>query len=220
MKKTKILLSYKISAQNYIDALCALGAEPTAEYLPEVNTDYDGLILCGGGDVDPKYFNEQNDGSKGIDLDRDEAEMALLRAYADAGKPILGICRGHQIINVFFGGSLYQHIPEADLHTSKNGVDEAHIITADADSVLGRLYGERFSTNSAHHQAIKALGAGLRGVAWWEDKYIEAIEHESLPILGVQWHPERMCFAKEREDTVCGAKILEYFLELCKKAKR
>ena len=218
-KQMKILLSYKGSVQNYIDAVSGVGAEPEAEYLPKADTNYDGLILCGGGDIDPKHYNEPIDGSKNIDNERDIAELALLDAFVKAGKPVLGICRGHQLINVYFGGSLYQHMPDAELHTNKEGEDDVHNIRATSDSILAKLYGESFAVNSAHHQAIKTIGEGLRATAVWNDKYVEAIEHINLPVIGVQFHPERMSFSKAREDTVCGKEIFEYFIELCKKGK-
>lgn len=213
---TKILLSGASEHQNYVDAVRLLGAEVNAGYLPEVAPDCDGLILCGGSDIHPGRYGEEIDGSVDIDLARDEVEFALLEAYIKAGKPILGICRGHQLINVFFGGSLWQDIPEAALHTRKNGRDAAHTVNAIPDSVVGRLYGERFAVNSSHHQALKAVGKGLRVTARWEDSRIEAIEHETLPIIGVQWHPERMCFRHKREDTVCGEALLRYFIDLCR----
>ena len=129
----------------------------------------------------------------------------------------MGICRGHQLINVFFGGSLWQDIPEADLHMRKNDRDAAHSVVAVEDSILCRCYGGEFSVNSSHHQAIRVLGHGLRATAHWEEKYVEAIEHTSLPIFAVQWHPERMCFGQAREDTVDGVKLFEYFLSLCER---
>ena len=215
MSKIRILLSSDIKAQNYIDAICELGAEPTAAYLPKVDVSYDGLILCGGADMHPSYYGEEICGSVGIDLARDEAEVALLQAYVEAGKPILGICRGHQLINVFFGGSLYQDIPESALHKKQNDKDSAHLVTAVPDSILAKLYGESFCVNSAHHQALKVLGNGLRATAFWNGRHVEAIEHTELPIIGVQWHPERMCFKNKREDTVCGADIIKYFLDTC-----
>ena len=217
MKKIKILLSYKGSVQNYIDALTGVGAEATAEYLPSVNTDFDGLILCGGGDIHPKFFNEENTKSTYIDEDRDRAELALLRAYVDAGKPVLGICRGHQLINVFFGGTLIQHIPKADLHVRKDGVDSLHTVSAEPDSILGKLYGGEFTVNSAHHQVLNKLGDGLRVTACWNNEYIEATEHTALPIFSVQWHPERISFSHKRKEAVDGAKIFEYFVDLCRK---
>lgn len=215
MEKLKILLACADPYKNYVEALEGLGAEPTPEYLPEVDTSYDGLILCGGSDIDPKYYGEPMDGSVNIDLERDKAEFALLKAYVEAGKPVFGICRGLQLINIFFGGTLHQDIPEADLHKKINGVDSVHNVTAKADSILGKVYGETFAVNSAHHQAIKDLGAGLRATARWNDRYIEGIEHKDHPIFAVQWHPERMCFNNKREDTVNGAEILQYFLNLC-----
>ena len=219
MQKVKLLLSGKPRIEYYIDAVEKCGAEAVAEYLPVIDTDYDGLILCGGSDIDPKYYNESIDGSVGIDEARDENEFALLEAYIKAEKPILGICRGHQLINTFFGGTLYQHIPEADLHTRKENADEAHEVKSVSGSILADLYGERFFVNSAHHQAIKKLGDGLSVSAIWDDKYIEAVEHETLPIIGVQWHPERMCFSQARTDTVSGSKIFEKFIEMCQENK-
>ena len=213
----KLLLSYGSNADNYINALQALGAEVVAKYLPEADTSYDGLILAGGEDVDPTRYGEEIDGARGINYERDEAEFALLAAYVEAGKPVLGICRGHQLINVFFGGTLYQDMPVAELHRTQNKKDAVHEIMACEDSVVGRLYGERFCVNSSHHQAVKALGRDLVAGAYWDGAYIEAIEHRTLPILGVQWHPERMCFSHAREDTVSGVDLLKHFIEMCEK---
>lgn len=217
MEKMRILLSGNTKLQYYTDAVTAAGAVATAMYLPEVDTSYDGLILCGGNDVDPKYYGEPVDGSVNIDLPRDEAEFALLDAYVKAGKPVLGICRGHQLINIYFGGSLYQDIPEADLHTCRLDYYCTHSVTAVKGSLLEKLYGTEFTVNSSHHQALKELGEGLIGTAFWKGRYNEAFEHASLPILGVQWHPERMCCSQKREDTVDGLKIFEAFLDLCRK---
>ncbi len=217
MRKMKILLSSGTSAENYINALEGVGAEAVAKYLPEADTNYDGLILCGGCDIDPKYYGEEINGSKGIDIERDVAEFALLKAFVEAGKPVLGICRGCQLINVYFGGSLYQHLQRADLHVSVNGDDSVHNITATEGSILNTLYGESFAVNSSHHQAVKDLGKGLRATAYWNGEYIEAHEHTTLPIFSVQFHPERMCFAKARTDTVNGAKIFEHFISVCEK---
>ena len=177
------------------------------------------VILCGGSDVDPKYFNEAIDGSTGIDAERDEIEFALLKAYVEAGKPILGICRGHQLINIFFGGTLYQDIKESNLHRRINEKDSVHEITADENGVIGKLYGKTTSINSAHHQAIKELGKDLKATAMWQNKYIEAIEHTKLPILGVQWHPERTCFSNARPDTCDGSLLFKHFIKTCEAHK-
>ena len=191
-----------------------------AKYLPEIDTDYDGLILCGGGDIDPKYYGEEVCGSYSIDPQRDEVEFALLKAFIDTGKPVLGICRGCQLINVFFGGSLYQHLPESGMHQSREGVDSVHNVTATQGSILSGLYSTEFAVNSSHHQAVKDLGENLRATAYWNDQYIEAIEHNLLPIFAVQWHPERMCFGKARIDTVCGDKIFKHFISMCEISKK
>ena len=218
MKKAKILLSGKENIKYYIAAVEALGAEAVADTLPRADADeYDGLLLCGGSDVDPKYYNEEINGSGALNYERDECEVALLDAFVTSGKPVFGICSGHQLINVYFGGSLIQDIEESSLHKSRDGVDESHTVLADTVSIVGKIYGESFRVNSAHHQVIKVLGRDLRATATWGGKYVEAIEHTSLPILGVQWHPERMCFEKARPDTVDGAEIIKYFIDICKK---
>ena len=218
MEKPRILISSNRSPDNYIQAVEQAGGVACGGYLPEVSTDYDGLLLCGGSDIDPQYYNEPIAGSVGINQARDEVEFALLKAFVDAGKPVLGICRGHQIINVFFGGSLDQDIATASAHTSRGNGDLVHIGMAAEDSILAKLYGREFATNSAHHQAVKRLGEGLRiTMVSKEDGIVEAVEHETLPVLAVQWHPERMCFANRRSDTVDGAALFGRFLELCKK---
>lgn len=217
MENIRILLSGKGNLPYYVDAVTGVGALADAQYLPKIDTSYDGLILCGGCDIDPGYYREPVDGSVNIDSARDKTDFALLEAYIKAGKPVLGICRGFQLINVFFGGSLHQDIPDSAFH--RNGKDHyiTHRVTAVADSVVGALYGTSFPVNSAHHQAVKQLGAGLRPTAVWENTYIEAFEHETLPIFATQWHPERMCFGQKREDTVDGTGIFEKFVAMCKK---
>lgn len=216
MDKIKILLSYGGHAENYIEALNNLGAEAVAKRLPNVDTNYDGLILCGGADINPERYGEEMNGAVDIDLERDAAEFALLKAYLDAGKPVLGVCRGHQLINVFFGGTLYQDMVEADFHKRHNENDSVHEVSAISDSIVGRLYGDSFSVNSSHHQAIKALGTGLRATAYWNSQYIEAVEHSDYPVFSIQWHPERMCFSNKRDDTVCGADIFSHFIDMCR----
>lgn len=214
--KPKILLSCGSSCDNYVIAVLECGGIPTAKYLPELDTSYDGLILCGGGDIDPRYYDEETDGSRNIDHNRDEAEFALAKAYIEMGKPVLGICRGHQVLNVYFGGSLYQDLSNAAAHSSFANQDLIHSVTAEEGSLLFSLYGSEFVTNSSHHQAIKVLGKGLKATLHaCQGGTVEAVEHEYLPVLGVQWHPERMCFRNKREDTADGSAIFRYFISLC-----
>lgn len=212
----KILISVKNKPENYFKAVTGCGAIAVAQYCPEFSDEYDGLILSGGSDIHPSYYNEEMDGSVNVDKLRDKAEFELVKAFVEKKKPILGICRGYQILNVAFGGSLYQHISNANEHSSfVSGVDLVHDVTVSKDSFLYNLYGEKFPVNSAHHQGIKKLGDGFEVIATAHDgKTIEAIRHKEMPIIGVQWHPERMCFDKKREDTVDGKEIIKYFLSL------
>ena len=217
----RILLSYSASGgENYENAIKAVGGHPEGGYCPKVDISCDGLLLCGGADVDPSYFHQDNHGSEGIDPKRDEAEFALIQAFIAAKKPILGICRGLQIINVALGGSLIQdlkpHLREVHTHSPGSSADKVHPVRAAADSFFAQTYGPLFPVNSSHHQAIDALGAGLQPVLWGEGDVIEGLEHTSLPIFCVQFHPERMSFAKRREDTVDGSPIFERFLLMCK----
>ena len=155
MNTIKLLLSGRRNLQYYVDAVNGAGAEADAKYLPDIDTSYDGLILCGGNDIDPSNYNEPVDGAVEIDRDRDQVEFALLKAYIDAGKPVMGICRGFQLINIFFGGSLYQDLPETFLHTNQTDFYITHPVTAIENSIVGKIYGTSFSVNSSHHQAVK-----------------------------------------------------------------
>lgn len=148
----------------------------------------DALLLPGGGDIDPHRYGRPTRGAREIDPARDACELALFRRFAAAGKPIFGVCRGLQLVNVALGGTLHPHI---DGHDRVNGADRVHPVRTD-DALLLRLYGARFPVNSAHHQSAARLGDGLRAVAWAEDGTVEALRHETLPILAVQWHPERL----------------------------
>lgn len=201
---------------NYCSALTCLGATPVAGYCPEPDLSCNGLLLCGGGDLDCALFGQENRGSEPPDHARDRAELALFRAYLSANKPILGICRGMQVINVALGGDLIQDLPPESLpFHSRAGRDLVHPVRAAEDSYLHRLYGPAFPVNSSHHQAVDRLGTGLSAVAWSESGFAEAINHQSRPILGVQFHPERMAFSHRRVDTVDGAGIFKEFLGLC-----
>lgn len=216
--KPRILISCsKAGGENYSAAIEAAGGEPCMFYLPQADDSYDALLLCGGEDIDPKYFDQEVNGSEDPDPDRDEAELALMEKYVAAGKPILGICRGHQLINVALGGDLIQHIGDelclfhrrADLPD-----DRIHPIRADESGFVHQLlYTQNLLVNSSHHQALGKLGKRLRAVAWAESGLIEAIEHESLPIRGVQWHPERESFDKRRPEAVDCAPLFCWLVE-------
>ena len=212
MTKPRILLSAVSKKENYEEAVRASGGIPIMEYKPEEMATYDGLILCGGNDINPAYYGEELAGAVDIDNKRDEDEFAIAKEFIKVGKPIMGICRGYQLINILLGGSLHQHLDTTDKHRAGNGDDAVHLVIAEKGSIVEKLYGTKFATNSYHHQAVKQLGKNLIITARAEDGTVEAFEHESLPIFGVQWHPERMCCNHKREDTVDGKTLFQLFM--------
>ena len=202
---------------NYCQAVCGAGGFPVPGYAPEPDLTCDGLILCGGEDVDPALYGQENQGSLPPDPLRDRAELALFHAFFQAGKPIFGICRGVQVLNVALGGDLIQDLPPSLLpfHAGENQ-DLIHPIRSAEGTILHRLYGPVFPVNSWHHQAAGRLGHGLRAAAWAEGGFPEALVHDSRPVLGVQFHTERLCGRFRRPDAVDGAPLMAYFLSLCK----
>ena len=213
-------LSIQVSGERghtdyYCAAIRGVGGEPVAGYCPGPDLNCDGLLLCGGGDLDCALFGQENRGSHPPNRARDQAELTLFQTFYEAGKPILGICRGLQLINVALGGTLIQDLPPEQLSFHSGKTDMVHPIRAEENSILYRLYGPLFSVNSSHHQAVDRLGTGLRATAWAEGGFPEAIELPGRPILGVQFHPERMSFGRRRLDTVDGAPIFSWFLGVC-----
>ena len=172
----------------------------------------DGLVLPGGGDVHPMFYGAAAAHCSGMDVARDLAELALCRSFLGQGLPVLGICRGLQVLNVALGGTLAQHV---EGHSQVNGLDRLHPTRTAAGSWVRELYGHRFTVNSAHHQAIDRLGPGLEAVQWAEDGIIEGIAHPSLPAYGVQWHPERLQEGGKKWDTVDGNRLFSWFLSRC-----
>ena len=116
----KILLLANEGWENYVRMVEECGAEACVKYIPDVDTDYaveyDGLILCGGNDIDPAYYGEEINGSVDIDAARDAAEIAVAKQFLQAEKPIFGVCRGMQLLNVLMGGTLVKHLPTVDAH--------------------------------------------------------------------------------------------------------
>lgn len=167
-----------------VTCIMALHAKD-ANYLAET---CDGLILCGGYDIAPYYSNANTNPQdhyyeKGVDA----LDFYFLDAFVKVKKPVLGICRGLQLLNVYFHGTL-QNIAQAKHETTPH----MHEITPSHDTIFAQLLKEHQEVNSYHHQAIDALGTSLRIGAISQDGIVEAIVHETLPILGVQWHPEKM----------------------------
>jgi len=150
----------------------------------------DGLVLTGGSDVAPARYGAEDDPNLGVvEPERDEFELALLDAVAAAGKAVLGICRGLQVINIWAGGTLHQHVPD-HLQLDRLPADRVHDVKVDPATAFGRLYPGEICVNTYHHQAIDQRGDGLFVVGRAPDGIIEMIEHERHPIVAVQWHPE------------------------------
>lgn len=218
---------------NYVNAVKAAGMEPVVvsvrssnstvsyqqEYLDysEFRTaSYDGLVIPGGGDICPSRYGQKDRGCLKIIEEVDNLQFAILDDFVKNHKPVLGICRGQQVINVYFGGNLIQDLPEKERHIWTEKGDSVHRCRAEAGSWLAGLYGTEFFHNSSHHQAIDVCGDGIRIVSSCpEDGVIEAIRHEKMEIYAVQWHPERMCLAHTRSDTVSGLPVFQFFCEVC-----
>ncbi len=213
----KVFLAGKLKTfENYINALEKTGMTPVhTDVGTEVNVDdYDALLIPGGADVDPKFYGEKKSPlCFGVNEELDAWEIGLAKRFAAAGKPILGICRGCQVLNVAFGGTLVQHITGKVKHSSLTG-DVVHPTKAEAGSWIAEVFGKTdVVTNSAHHQCVKDIAPGFAAVQHAEDGIIEAIVHDELPIWAVQWHPERMSYALRREDTENGELIFRFFCE-------
>jgi len=190
-----------LSNEAYLEAVEKEGAYPvlispssifSAE---EIAAGFDGIILPGGDDVSPETYGEENRLSVDCDIEMDSFHIDLIKAAYKLKKPLLGICRGFQLINVAFGGSLYQDIA-TDFSTQivhkvyEKPYEGVHDVKIVEGTFLSNLFPSTLCVNSLHHQGVKKLGDGLIVSATAGDGLIEAIEVDK--IIGVQWHPEAM----------------------------
>jgi putative glutamine amidotransferase len=172
----------------------AAGAEPVV--LP-AGSDHlggvAGLLLPGGWDLDPALYGETAEEQVGeIDHELDRTELELFQQARAEGLPVLGICRGQQVINVALGGSLFQHIDDHEVRAFGRA-HLAHSVQVDPASELGRVAGgPTIEVNSLHHQAVKSVAPGLRMTARGDDGTIEGLESEDGLIVAVQCHPEEL----------------------------
>lgn len=211
--------------QDYDRAIIRAGGTPIVlpvaahEIIDEYIKICDGFIFSGGEDIVPKFFGQSPSEALGTTYEkRDEAELYMLQEAMNNQKPILGICRGAQLINVALGGTLIQDIPtelETETeHMQKNKRGQvSHIVKIDKTSLLYSILGEeQTKVNSLHHQSIDQLGKGLVATAYSADDHvIEAIEHETYKnLLAVQWHPESLSY-----DYVNMRKLFERFVQQC-----
>jgi putative glutamine amidotransferase len=174
----------------------------------------DGLLIAGGADVDPGWFEHEPHPSAGpFDTDRDAFELSLIREALDRGIPIFGICRGMQLLNVALGGTLTQHLPDVvgtDVHNPILGEFALHRVTFAPDTGLGDALGSAMDVPTYHHQAVDAVAPRLRPVAWADDGTVEAAEDTEGRLLAVQWHPEM----------VASNAIFEQFALMCRRTTR
>jgi len=198
-------LASEVVGHTYTDSVLHAGGLPVVlPPLPEADVPtlvdhLDGIVFTGGGDIEPwRYGEERHEAVRKTNTARDAFELALAHETRKRRLPVLAICRGIQIFNVAFGGTLYQDIPSmigsTDHMMKGETVFNGHQrITVEAGSLIARATGStELMTNSIHHQSIKDLAPVFRPVAWASDGVIEGIQHEDdeWPLLAVQWHPE------------------------------
>ena len=211
------------------EAFIKLGAIPLIIAFPDdvskvdqLAQDYvqliDGLMLPGGPDVDPTFYGEEPHPKIGMTLyQKDRFEIALIKAALAADKPIFGICRGIQIMNVAMGGTLYQDLesqyPELKIQPPQATLGQfaTHHVELTAGSKLAKLYGQStIKVNSRHHQAVKAVGKGLKVTAVAPDGVIEGMESTDTDLfLGVQWDPENMWQQEDPQQLVVFQDFLD-----------
>ena len=202
------ILGRKKDTKNYERYLSSLQATPVTTLSPGELMDCDALLLPGGGDITPAFFGEHNAGSRNIDTELDILQFQALDFCLRHRLPVLGICKGMQLINVALGGTLTQDMPDSNMHRYIQR-DQYHDTRILEGSCLYKLYGKHARVNSAHHQCVNRLGIGLHAIQWCiNDGCVEALQHESLPVLGLQWHPERLL---PTATDVSGAPLLSLF---------
>ena len=207
---------------NYLNALwdhgalgCVLEVTEDIEKITEYAEMFDGFLISGGVDIDPKYYGEEiKFDSVKTDCARDNFESVAIKEFYKTGKPILGICRGLQALNAFLGGTLYQHI---DAHRQQEaGCVQTHSVDVVGGSMLHNITGEdTLMVNTFHHQNIKDIAPTLQTDAVSDDGYIEAVHmHGHQFFLAVQWHPEIF-----RQSSVAMQKVFSAFVDAARSQK-
>lgn len=211
---------------DYVKAVIESGALPVLippledrNRLDLILSGIDGIIITGGDDISPEIYGEENTGlSLNTSRVRDEVELYLMGKAVNSGNPVLGICRGFQLVNIFFGGTLYQDLESQfkgrinHKNNFRNSEDLHHEVIIESGSRLSSIIrSERFMVNSRHHQGVKEPGRGLVPSAYASDGIIEALEQRNLNIIAVQWHPENL--------VRLGGKYISLFADLVQRCK-
>lgn len=208
--------TYKVQLNyNYIIPFIERGVSTIILSLKDANlmqilNECDGFLIPGGNDIDPTYYNEENTDSLGIDAAVDELDLKVIKHAVKYQKPVLGICRGIQSIAAFLNGSLIQDIKKANLLNDE--IDHTHLVENLHTHKFCENFKDVFVINSYHHQAVNKVPDDFVVIFKHHD-IIEGIHHKYLPILGVQWHPERL-------HTTESKIIFDYFCENAKEYKQ
>lgn len=212
----------------YIDAILKVGNIPIVipfmqdeKRLEEIIGRLDAVILPGGEDIAPARYHETPSPKLGeVNLPRDSFDMAVIKLAMKEHIPLLGICRGMQAINVYFGGTLYQDLPseyQIKKVAHRQSVPKAiptHVVYVEPHSYLARVSGQdSLKVNSFHHQAVKDIAAGFRVTARGSDGVIEAFESDKYPVMGVQFHPEGLVIGND-------SAMIEFFRSMPVKKKK
>ncbi len=207
LKKYNVLAA-SFSMLTYLDAVM-------------VAKEYDGLLITGGDDLNPKLFNQEPHPSIfTVDKDVEQTDLNLIKAFREAKKPILGICRGLQIINVAYGGTLIQDLPSIrGLHHNQEKFEPSidrtnfsHNVEFTKGTYYHQIFGDSYKTNTFHHQAVDILGQGLIASGISEDGIVESLEDGDL-VTAVQWHPEHLVTDKKHD------LIFKKFIDVCEREK-
>lgn len=219
MKKLMIagLVTADDDYKDYCKAFEELGQEPFISLDLQDLELADALILPGSGqDMNPRLWGEEDQCSNDINDELDALQWELMDSAIEKGMSILGICRGMQFINVYFGGSLIQDLPCSGSHKTTSP-ENYHDVLHLPGTFMEKLYGVSSEVNTRHHQGVGRIGENLQVVSIWndgEDSVVEAIAGKAYSILGLQWHPEKMFLYGNQNQRTDAEKLLQWFLTL------